>query len=110
MEITEDCLKRQDKSFEYLTRGLTAIFICHCLDSELSLIFKYKPLQQWMVADVHEKLLEQNVVQECTPQHNAASALCVQLQEVSPKVHQVTCSTKSNTPSPTSGPEPFCWT
>jgi hypothetical protein len=32
------------------------MFIRHCPNAELSLIFKCKPLQQWTTADVHERL------------------------------------------------------
>ncbi|XP_043982844.1 uncharacterized protein LOC122836928 [Gambusia affinis] len=102
MELTEDCLKRQNKSFAYLTKELTAMFIRHCPDSELSLIFKCKPLQQWTPADVHEKLLEHSKDQKCGPQLSAPSALSFQRQEVSPHVQQVTCSSTCATPSPTS--------
>lgn len=102
MEVTEDCLKRQNKSFAYLTKELTAMFIRHCPDSELSLIFKCKPLQQWTVADVHEKLLEHGKDRKCTPQFSAVSALSFQQQEVSPNVQQATGNSKCITPSPTS--------
>ena len=55
--MTEDCLKRQNKSFECLPRDLTAMFVRHCPDPELSLIFKCKPLSQWSVTEVHERLV-----------------------------------------------------
>lgn len=58
MEVSEDCLRRQNKAFDNLSRDLTAMFICHCPDPELSLLFKCKPLQQWTVADMHDRLVE----------------------------------------------------
>ncbi|KAF7199086.1 putative LOC107395374-like protein [Nothobranchius furzeri] len=58
MDMTEDGLKRQSKAFEYLSRDLTAMFIRHCPDPELSLIFKCKPLAQWSVTEVHDRLVE----------------------------------------------------
>lgn len=67
MEVTEDWLKTQNKTFDNLSRDLTAMFIRHCPDPELSLIFKCKPLQQWTVTDVHEKLVEHSRDQKpCT--------------------------------------------
>lgn len=58
MDMAEDCLKRQNKRVDDPSRELTVMFIRHCPDPELSLIFKCKPLQQWTAADVHERLDE----------------------------------------------------
>ncbi|MEQ2302620.1 hypothetical protein AMECASPLE_008575 [Ameca splendens] len=75
MDLTKDCLKRQNNSFAYLTKELTAMFIRHCPDLEL------QPLQQWTAADVHEKLLEHSKDQKYGSQLSASSALSSQQQE-----------------------------
>lgn len=56
MEVAEDCAKRQNGRIDNPSRLLTAMFIRHCPDPELYLIFKCKPLHQWTAADVHERL------------------------------------------------------
>lgn len=58
MEVAEDCAKRQNEKIDNPSRLLTVMFIRHCPDPELSLIFKCKPLQQWTAAEVHERLDE----------------------------------------------------
>lgn len=60
MEMTEDCLRRQNKLSDDLSYDLTAMFTCHCPDLELSLILKCKPLRQWTAAQVDEKPVEHN--------------------------------------------------
>lgn len=86
LEVTEDCLKRQNKTFDYLSRDLAAMFIQNCPDPELSLIFKCKPLQQWTVADIHEKLVEHGRDHKQTSKQKINTVLCLQLQEVAAPV------------------------
>lgn len=54
----EDCMKRQGKTLEDPAREVAVMFIRHCPDHELRLIFKCKPLHQWTAGDVHERLEE----------------------------------------------------
>lgn len=75
LPLTEDCLKRQHKTVDDLSRELTTMFIRHCPDSELSPIFKCKPLQQWTAADVHEKLVEHRRDKRHSSQPRCATAV-----------------------------------
>lgn len=70
MEVTEDSLKRQNKTFDNLSCDLAAMFIQNCPDPELSLIFKCRPQQKWTVADIHEKLVEHSRDRKQTPQQS----------------------------------------
>lgn len=87
MEVTEDCLRRQNKTFDNLSRDLTAMFIRQCPDTELSLIFKCKPLQQWTVAEIHEKLVEHSRDHKRTSQLRVATAITSQQETISCECH-----------------------
>ncbi|XP_029937360.1 uncharacterized protein LOC115380357 [Myripristis murdjan] len=103
MEVTEDCLKRQNKTVDDPSRELTTMFIRHCPDSELSLIFKCKPLQQWTAADVHEKLVEHGREKRQSSQPRSAAAVTMLQQEVRPANPSPVPSgekTTHSTPSP----------
>lgn len=65
MDTAEDCLKRQNKKVDDLSRELTLMFIRHCPDPELSLIFKCRSLEQWTAADVHARLEEYSREKRC---------------------------------------------
>ena len=56
IEVAEDSLKRQNKELDNPSRVLTVMFIKHCPNPELSLIFICKPLHEWMAAEVHGRL------------------------------------------------------
>ncbi|XP_055717354.1 uncharacterized protein LOC129810649 [Salvelinus fontinalis] len=58
IEVAEDCLKRQNKELDNPSRVLTVMFIKHCPNPELSLIFMCKPLHEWTAAEVHGRLEE----------------------------------------------------
>ncbi|KAL2076458.1 hypothetical protein ACEWY4_027922 [Coilia grayii] len=58
IDVAEDCVRRQGKKLEDPKREVTAMFIRHCPDPGLCLIFKCKPLNQWTVGEVHERLEE----------------------------------------------------
>ena len=62
------------------------MFIRHCPDAELSLIFRCKPLQQWIAAEVYEKLVEQRRDKRHTSQPKSATAVTVLRQDVSPAI------------------------
>lgn len=81
-EVTEDSLKRQNKTFDHLSRDLAAMFIQKCPDPELSLIFKCKQLNDWTVAAIHEKLVEYCRDRRQPIKHRFNSALFSQQQEV----------------------------
>lgn len=51
-------MKRQNKELDNPSRVLTVMFIKHCPNPELSLIFMCKPLHEWTVAEVHGRLEE----------------------------------------------------
>lgn len=88
MEVTEDCLRRQNKTFDNLARDLTAMFIRHCPDPELSLIFKCKPLQQWTVSDVHERLVAHSREHKHMSRLGATNAVIAQRQGVDSRACQ----------------------
>lgn len=58
MEVVEESAKRLNERIENPSRLLTVMFIRHCPDPELSLIFKCRPLHEWTAADVHVRLEE----------------------------------------------------
>lgn len=87
--------------FNNLSCDLTAMFIRHCPDLELSFIFKCKLLQQWTVTDVHEKLVEHSRDQKQVAQLRVAAAVAAQWQEVDSHIRNVTTDIKHVTaPSP----------
>lgn len=82
MERTEDCLKRQNKLCDSLKHDLTSMFVRHCPDPELSLIFKCKPLQQWTVAELHDRLVEHSRDQRQSPQLTVMTTMTCLRQDV----------------------------
>lgn len=90
LEVTEDSLKRQNKTFDYLSRDLATMFIQNCPDTELSLIFKCRPLQEWTVADIHDKLVEHCRDHKQAPKQKINTVLCSQRQEVAAPVQSAT--------------------
>lgn len=86
MEITEDCLRQQNKKVDDPSRDLTDMFIRHCPDPELSLVFKCKPLQQWSAAEVKERLDEYWREQRHSSLTKHASVVTTLKQEVSPSM------------------------
>lgn len=58
------------------------MFIRHCPNAELSLIFKCKPLQQWTAADVHERLDEYRREQRYSHLSKVTPAIATMKQEV----------------------------
>ncbi|CAL9682034.1 unnamed protein product [Knipowitschia caucasica] len=86
LEVTEDSLRRQNKTFNYLSRDLAAMFIHNCPDNELSLIFKCRPLQEWTAADIHDKLVEHCRDHRQAPMQKINTISCLQRQEVAAPV------------------------
>lgn len=82
MDMAEDCLRRQNKTFDHLSRDLTAMFIRHCPDPGLSLIFKCKPLSQWSVTEVHERLVEHSRDSKRSSQMGLFTPISSQRREV----------------------------
>ncbi|XP_016521601.1 uncharacterized protein LOC107834556 [Poecilia formosa] len=94
LDVTEDCLKRQNKAFDSLSCDLAAMFIQNCPDPELSLIFKCRQLKDWTVADIHEKLVEHSRNRKRLTKHSMSSFLSSQHQEVTSSVQSATLSTE----------------
>ncbi|KAJ8404548.1 hypothetical protein AAFF_G00338150 [Aldrovandia affinis] len=63
IDTAEDALKRQGKTLENLAREVTVMFIRHCPDPELALVFKCKPLEEWTAGEVQARL------DECQREH-----------------------------------------
>lgn len=51
-------LTRQGKTLDNPSREVTVMFITHCPDPELSLVFSCKPLEEWTASDVQVRLDE----------------------------------------------------
>lgn len=83
MDVAVDCLKRQNKNMENPSQELTVMFIRHCPDPSLSVVFKCKPLHQWTAAEVHERLDEQQREQKFSGPTKSASVLATLKQDVS---------------------------
>lgn len=58
IDIAVDGLKRQGKTLDNPSREVTVMFITHCPDTELSLVFSCKPLEEWTATDVQVRLDE----------------------------------------------------
>lgn len=86
IDVAEDCVRRQGKKLEDPAREVTAMFIRHCPDPGLCLIFKCKPLHQWTAGEVHERLEEHQ--RETRAKHLSCSPVTISTlkQEVSPEV------------------------
>lgn len=82
MDMAEDCLKRQNKKTDDLSRELTVMFIRHCPDPEFSLIFKCRPLEQWTAADVHARLEEYGREKRCRSVSRVPPTIPLLKQEV----------------------------
>lgn len=101
IDVAEDCVRRQGKKLEDPAREVTAMFIRHCPDPGLCLIFKCKPLHQWTAGEVHERLEEHQ--RESRAKHLSCSPVTIPTlkQEVSSPV--VSSKVK---PVPVIKPEP----
>lgn len=82
MDVAVDCLRRQNKSVEDPSRELSVMFIRHCPDPGLSVVFKCRPIHQWTAADVHERLEEHRREQRFSRPNMVAPALAALKQEV----------------------------
>lgn len=58
IDVAEDCLKRQGKKLDNPSQEVTVMFVRHCPDPQLQLIFRCKPQQHWKAAEVQERLDE----------------------------------------------------
>ncbi|XP_026114797.1 uncharacterized protein LOC113093154 [Carassius auratus] len=58
IDVAEDCLKRQGKKLDNPSQEVTVMFVRHCPDPQLQLIFRCKPQQHWTAAEVQERLDE----------------------------------------------------
>ncbi|KAJ8385377.1 hypothetical protein AAFF_G00189980 [Aldrovandia affinis] len=63
IDMAEDALKRQGKTLENPAREVTVMFIRHCPDPELALVFKCKPLEEWTAGEMQARL------DECQREH-----------------------------------------
>ncbi|KAL1277007.1 hypothetical protein QQF64_023680 [Cirrhinus molitorella] len=86
IDIAGEGLKRQGKTLDDPFREVTVMFIRNCPDPELSLIFKYKPLEEWTAADVQVRLdeyqRENKLQQRKSNAHGSGIACHVQSMDV----------------------------
>ena len=52
LDTAKDRLKRQGKTLDDSSREVTVMFITHCPDRELSLVFSCMPLEVWTAMDL----------------------------------------------------------
>lgn len=57
-EVAEQGLREEGRTLGNRSRELAVMFIRHCPDKELSLVFKSKPAQSWTATEVQERLDE----------------------------------------------------
>lgn len=57
-EVAEQGLREEGRTLENHSRELAVMFIPHCPDKELSIMFKSKPTQLWTACEVQERLDE----------------------------------------------------
>lgn len=62
-EIAEQTLTSEGRVMENQSRELAVMFIQHCPDRELALVFKSKPVRSWMASELQERLNE--FLREC---------------------------------------------
>lgn len=55
IDVADDCLKRQGKKLDNPSQEVTVMFVRHCPDPQLQLIFRCKPQQHWTAAEVQER-------------------------------------------------------
>ncbi|XP_058603961.1 uncharacterized protein LOC131522474 [Onychostoma macrolepis] len=65
-EVAEQGLREEGRTLENRSRELAVMFIRHCPDKELSLVFKSKPTQSWTASEVQERLDEMLREQKAT--------------------------------------------
>lgn len=58
MDVAEDRLKRQGNKLDNPAQEVTVMFVRHCPEPHLQLIFRCKPQQHWTAAEVQERLDE----------------------------------------------------
>ncbi|KAK0151741.1 hypothetical protein N1851_006950 [Merluccius polli] len=79
IDVAGDCIRRQGKKLEDPAREVVAMFIRHCPDPGLCLIFKCKPLLQWTAGEVHERLEEHQ--RENKAKHSTCPPVTVSLKQ-----------------------------
>lgn len=57
-EVAERSLREEGRTLENRSKELAVMFIRHCPDKELSLVFKSKSAQSWTASEVQERLDE----------------------------------------------------
>lgn len=78
-------LTRQGKTLDNPSREVTVMFITHCPDPELSVVFSCKPLEEWTASDVQVRLDEHHRrkrLQQRQSSHPAENLCPVQAVEV----------------------------
>ena len=71
IDTAADGLKRQGKTLDDPSREVTVMFITHCPDRELSLVFSCRPLEEWTATDVQIRLDEHHRKTRLQQRHSA---------------------------------------
>lgn len=110
IDTTVEGLKRQGKTLDDPPREVTVMFITHCPDPELSLVFSCKPLEEWTAPDVQVRLDEHHqkkrLQQRQSTARQADSLRSAQAGEVLHSHVQATVSPPAPTPQPTPAGRP----
>lgn len=71
-DITEECLQRQGKSMGDLNKEVAMMFVRHCNEPSLSVVFRSKLADSWTAKEVQERIDEYH--REIKSRHNKPAA------------------------------------
>ena len=81
-DVADECLQRQGKRMEDMNKEVAMMFVRHCPDQSLAMVFKSKLVEQWTAKEVQERIDEhqsevrirdhKRVDISCLPRQNTA--------------------------------------
>lgn len=104
MDSAVEGLKRQGKTLDNPSREVTVMFITHCPDTELSLVFSCKPLEEWTAADVQVRLDEHHRKKRLQQRQSTCPADSLQPAQATRVLHSHVQSAESSPAPQTSAP------
>ena len=57
-DVADECLRRQGKRMEDVNKEVAMMFVRHCPDQSLAMVFKSKLVEQWTAKEVQERIDE----------------------------------------------------
>lgn len=55
-DVADECLQRQGKKMEDMNKEVAMMFVRHCPDQSLAMVFKSKLVEQWTAKEVQERI------------------------------------------------------